>query len=151
MREYQFSQLVLWLGIMNKTNEDFLEEIEELKDYIHNLKIDLREARDIANSKSFDVIEHEKIITDLRQEIVNLNSTISKLECESDKQEECIAKELEKVKMQEEEIKSKKDNYKKSLCMWETVRQGNYKYFTTDAGLNFLHWATSEFNKLWRQ
>lgn len=129
---------------MSRSREDLLDEIEDLKDHIHDLNLDLK-------SENLKIQELERQNKSLSSEVYSLTnentrliSLVEKLESEVDNEvhnTEKVEHSLEDLKL----ISKGKDvAYSKMLCMWETVRNGNYQYFETGEGRDFLLWVAHE-------
>lgn len=135
---------------MSKSIDELLEEIDDLRDQIHNLNIDLKastEAKKAAEDRLSSMLSDD---TERAEEIDILQSTIQTLEEEAVLQETRVTDIIENLTKEREEVNKKKENYKKALCMWEAVRAGNFNYFQSPEGKEFLRWAEHEFSTLWR-
>lgn len=132
---------------MSRSREDLLDEIEYLKDHIHDLNLDLkfqhRKVQELERENKNLVSE----VSGLTTENVRLISLVGKLESEVDEE----ALNTEKVRHSLEDMKLLSKNksvaYSKMLCMWETVRMGNYEYFETREGHDFLMWVESQMRR----
>lgn len=129
---------------MSRSREDLLDEIEDLKDHIHDLTLDLKSQ----TLKTQELEQQNKSLSSevfgLTHENTRLTSLVEKLEMEVDKETlntEKVQHSLEDTKLL---FKNKSVAYSKMLCMWETVRMGNYEYFETREGRDFLIWVESE-------
>lgn len=129
---------------MSRSREDLLDEIEDLKDHIHDLNLDLK-------SQHLKVQELERENKNLVSEVSGLTTENARLISLAEKLETEVDRETlntEKVRHSLEDAKQlskgKSVAYSKMLCMWETVRMGNYEYFETREGRDFLLWVESQ-------
>lgn len=129
---------------MSRSREDLLDEIEDLKDHIHDLNLDLK-------SQHLKVQELEQENKNLVSEVSGLTTENARLISLAEKLETEVDRETlntEKVRHSLEDAKQlskgKSVAYSKMLCMWETVRMGNYEYFETREGRDFLLWVESQ-------
>lgn len=129
---------------MSRSREDLLDEIEDLKDHIHDLTLDLK-------SQHLKVQELERENKNLVSEVSGLTTENARLISLAEKLETEVDRETlntEKVRHSLEDAKQlskgKSVAYSKMLCMWETVRMGNYEYFETREGRDFLMWVESQ-------
>jgi chromosome segregation ATPase len=116
---------------MSRSREDLLDEIEDLKDHIHDLNLDLKSEHLKIQELERQNKQLSSDVSGLMNENVRLTSLTEKLESEVDKEmlnTEKVQHSLEDMKLL---IKNKSVAYSKMLCMWETVRMGNYQYFET--------------------
>lgn len=135
---------------MSKSLDELLDEIDDLRDQIHNLNIDLKTstgAKEVAEDRLSSMLGND---AERAEEIATLRSTIETLEAESAIEESQVSDIMVSLTKEREEVQKKKENYKKALCMWETVRMGNFRYFESPEGRTFLSWAEIEFSNLWR-
>lgn len=138
---------------MSRSREELLDEIEDLKDQIHDLTLDLRDSRteilslqcgvEVANAETARLSALlERVDVETEQEKKDHEAHISKLMIEIDSRlEECI-----KI---HDHYKIMRLDYKRILSMWETVRQGNYHFFErTNEGIEFLRWVEDKIRRM---
>lgn len=129
---------------MSRSREDLLDEIEDLKDHIHDLTLDLKSQNLTIQELERQNKQLSSEVSSLTHENARLISLAETLETEVDRETlntEKVQHSLEDMKLLS---KNKSVAYSKMLCMWETVRMGNYEYFETREGRDFLIWVESE-------
>ena len=137
---------------MSRSREELLDEIEDLKDQIHDLTLDLRDSRteilslqcgvEVANAETARLSTLlERVDVETEQEKKDHEAHISKLMIEMDSRlEECI-----KI---HDHYKRMRLDYKRMLSMWESVSQGNYHFFErTNEGIEFLRWVEDKIRR----
>lgn len=129
---------------MSRSREDLLDEIEDLKDHIHDLNLDLKSQNLTIQELERQNKQLSSEVSGLATENVRLTSLVGKLESEVDEEALNTEKVLHSLEDAKQLSKGKSVAYSKMLCMWETVRMGNYEYFETREGRDFLMWVESQ-------
>jgi len=134
---------------MSKATDNLLEQIEDLRDHIHNLKLDLRSSQELRRQAEESLVSVKSENDGLKSEIQSLQNMISSLEDEVCEEETEKLKAISLFQKEQADIQKKRENYKKSLYMIETLRQGNVDYFFhTHEGAEYMKWAQRELESL---
>jgi hypothetical protein len=126
--------------------------IDRLKDDIHDLTIDLAEARiDVAEVEKENTRLESELISSYNDESVPLMSLeIERLRCEAQVDQGTIRRREENIKTVTDQVRWLSENYLKALTILETLSmngQNNLEYLSTDEGKHSLLWANDEYKR----
>lgn len=132
--------------------EGLEEEIDDLRDQVHDLTIDLRDKQREIITLVESNNELQEDISTLEKQTIYFSEETDKISTKLDDLTDSFDKERrgynEIIFNQGELRKNLEEKYLKSLAISMTVRDGNLDWFKTTKGMDVLEWAQQEFAKL---
>jgi len=127
------------------TPEQYEEQIDDLEDMVHDLRIDLQDSY-----KTIDQLENT--IEKLENKLDTIEDACEKVRIA---QVENLTEKIQALTLQKKDLEenvtkitnqlmTRDQNYLNILCMAETIRQKNYAFFDMPEGRKLLEWAERE-------